>query len=272
MKIGIFAKTFRRPTITELFQAVADSGIQSVQFNLSCAGLESLPKNVPPGIVPEIANLADKLKIELSAISGTFNMAHPSPAVRRDNLVKFGILCEIASRLAIPVVTLCSGTRDPLNMWKWHPENDSKAAWDDMITSIEVALVAAERNDLVLAFEPESENIVNSAHRARRVLDELQDSRLRVVIDPANLIFPGCNQKDVLEEIFTLLNDLIVIAHAKDRDDTFQACAAGKGILDFEHYIRCLKHSGFNGPLILHGLEEEDVPFSRDFLQRTLLA
>ncbi len=36
MKIGIFAKTFSRPTIEELFQSIASYGIYSVQFNLSC--------------------------------------------------------------------------------------------------------------------------------------------------------------------------------------------------------------------------------------------
>ena len=131
--------------------------------------------------------------------------------------------------------------------------------------------IAAEKNNLILAFEPESENIVNSASRARKLLDELRDPRLRIVIDPANLISPGCNQKEVLDEAFALLGDSIVIAHAKDRDREFQACAAGKGILDFEYYLQCLKQSGFTGPLIMHGLEEKDVAFSREFLTKSCL-
>jgi sugar phosphate isomerase/epimerase len=155
-------------------------------------------------------------------------------------------------------------------MWKWHSENDSKEAWDDMVQSIESALIAAEKNNLILAFEPESENIVNSASRARTLLDGLRNPRLRVVIDPANLISPGCNQKEVLDEAFALLGDSIVIAHAKDRDKDFRACAAGKGILDFEYYLQCAKQSGLSGPIIMHGLEEMDVAFSREFLRQTL--
>jgi len=58
------------------------------------------------------------------------------------------------------------------------------------------------------------------------------------------------NQKDILDEAFALLRDAIEIAHAKDRNKDFQACAAGKGILDFEYYLRCLKEIGFTGPLI----------------------
>ena len=272
MKIGIFAKTFSRPTIEDLFQAIAGYEIYSTQFNLSCVGLETLPRGISSEVVERITDAAEHARVELCAMSGTFNMAHPDPAVRRASLTRFEVLGEITARLRLPVITLCTGTRDPDNMWKWHPENDSKEAWADVVQSIEAALIAAEKNDLVLAFEPESENIVNSANRARKLLNEMQNPRLRVVIDPANLISPGCKQKDVLDEIFTLLSDTIAIAHAKDRDDSFRACAAGKGILDFEYYIRCLKHSGFNGPVILHGLSEEDVPFSSDFLQRALLA
>jgi sugar phosphate isomerase/epimerase len=270
MKIGIFAKTFSRPTIEELFQAIASYGIYTVQFNMSCAGLETFPGNVSSDLVQGITDAAEQATVELAALSGTFNMAHPDPAVRRDGLDKFEILCEVAARLHIPVITLCTGTRDPVNMWKWHPDNDSKEAWGDMVQSIDAALTSAEKSNLILAFEPESENVANSASRARKLLDELRNPRLRIIIDPANLISPKRNQKEVLDEAFTLLRDAIVIAHAKDRNNDFKPCAAGKGILDFEYYLRCLKEIGFTGPLIMHGLEEEDVRFSREFLERIL--
>ncbi|HEY5741516.1 MAG TPA: sugar phosphate isomerase/epimerase [Terrimicrobiaceae bacterium] len=270
MKLGIFAKTFNRPTIEELFQSIAGYGINSVQFNLACAGLDPIPQNVPSEVSQRIADSAEQAKVELSAVSGTFNMAHPDPADRSGNLINFEVLCDVAATLQIPVITLCTGTRDPVNMWKWHPENDSKEAWDDLVQTMESALVAAERNNLKLAFEPESENIVNSATRARKLLNELRNPRLQIVIDPANLISPGCNQKEVIDEAFALLGDSIVIAHAKDRNSNFQACAAGKGILDFEYYLRCAKQSGFTGPLIMHGLDEIDVAFAREFLHRTL--
>jgi sugar phosphate isomerase/epimerase len=270
MKIGIFAKTFGRTTIDELFQTIASYGIYSVQFNMSCTGLESFPGHVSSELVQWITDAAGKATIELSALSGTFNMAHPDPAIRFDGLEKFKLLCEVAARLRIPVVTLCTGTRDLVNMWKWHPDNDSKEAWDDMVQSIEAALIVAEKNNLILAFEPESENVANSASRARELLDELRNPRLRIIIDPANLISPKRDQKEVMDEAFTLLPEAIVIAHAKDRNNDFKPCAAGKGILNFQYYLRCLKEIGFTGPLIMHGLKEEDVRFSREFLEQIL--
>ena len=82
--------------------------------------------------------------------------------------------------------------------------------------------------------------------------------------------FPPDAIREIIDEAFASLGDSIVIAHAKDRDRNFQACAAGKGILDFEYYLRCAKQSGFTGPLIMHGLDEIDVAFAREFLRRTL--
>ena len=140
MKLGIFAKTFSRPTIEDLFQSIAAFGINSVQFNLSCAGLDPLPQTVPSEVAQRIGDSAEQANVELSAISGTFNMAHPDPEDRSANLTKFDVLCDVAATLHIPVITLCTGTRDPVNMWKWHPENDSKEAWDDMVQTIDSAL------------------------------------------------------------------------------------------------------------------------------------
>jgi sugar phosphate isomerase/epimerase len=91
------------------------------------------------------------------------------------------------------------------------------------------ALIAAEKNNLILAFEPESENIVNSATRARKLLNELRHPRLRIVIDPANLISQGCNQKEVLDEAFALLGDSIVLAHAKDREQCLSGVRCREG-------------------------------------------
>jgi len=272
MKIGIFAKTFHRPTIEELFQASAGYGINSLQFNLSCVGLETLPAHVSPDLIERISSAARYTSIELVAISGTFNMAHPSAANRSDNLNRFEILCEAAARLRIPTITLCTGTRDPVDMWKWHSDNESKEAWGDMVRSMESALIAAEKSNLSLAFEPERENIANSAARARQLLNDLRNPRLGIVIDPANLVGPGLDQRKVIRESCQLLSDSIVLAHAKDRNRDFQPCAAGKGILDFGHYFRCLEDLGYNGPIILHGLEEEEVSASLDFLSRNLNA
>jgi len=58
---------------------IAGYGIYSVQFTLSCAGLETFPENVSSDLVQRITDAAEQATVELAAISGTFNMAHPDP-------------------------------------------------------------------------------------------------------------------------------------------------------------------------------------------------
>ncbi len=43
--------------------------------------------------------------------------------------------------------------------------------------------------------------------------------------------------------------------------------AAGKGVIDFQHFIRCLRYAGFDGPLVTHGLNESEAPEVAAFLK-----
>ncbi|HEY6410684.1 MAG TPA: sugar phosphate isomerase/epimerase, partial [Ktedonobacteraceae bacterium] len=170
------------------------------------------------------------------------------------------------------VITLCTGTRDPENMWRWHPENTSSQAWSDLLSSMESAVRIAGEERVTLAFEPERANVVSTAAKGRALLVAIQSPHLKVVIDPANLIVPGDKRQvnQVLDEAFDLLGEYIVIAHAKDRgaDDTIQS--AGGGIIDYDQYIRLLRAAAFDGPLILHGLTEGQVDAARRFLRGKL--
>ena len=54
MQLGIFAKTFTRPTLEAVLDAVADHGLRCVQFNFACAGLPSMPDQIESALVEKI--------------------------------------------------------------------------------------------------------------------------------------------------------------------------------------------------------------------------
>ena len=72
--------------------------------------------------------------------------------------------------------------------------------------------------DVILAFEPEVNNIVDSARKARRLLDEIASPHLKVVIDGANLFHVGelPRMREILDEAFQVRGDDIRLAHGKD--------------------------------------------------------
>lgn len=272
MRLGIFAKTFVRPTVEDVFDAVSAYGLQCVQFNLSCAGLPTLPDEIAPSLAIRIHEAALARGIELAAISGTYNMIHPDSQMRQDGLHRLQTLAAACKSLGTTVITLCTGTYDPIDMWHWHPENASSQAWSKLLQTMEAALRIAEEEQVILAFEPEQANVVNSTERAHALLAAMQSPHLKVVIDPANLIVPGVEQEmsQILDEAFDLLGKYIVIAHAKDRDASGKVCPAGGGILDYDRYLSLLRASAFTGPLIMHGLTEEQVETASKFLSERI--
>src|SRR5437667_11261120 len=83
MKLGIFAKTFKRPTLEETLDAVAAHDLHYLQFNLVCAGVPTLPDRLEPALCARIRSAAHSRDLSIVAISGTFNMIHPDLEQRR---------------------------------------------------------------------------------------------------------------------------------------------------------------------------------------------
>jgi sugar phosphate isomerase/epimerase len=246
-----------------------------VQYNLACAGLPSLPERIEPRLAQQIGAAAASRRIAIAAVSGTFNMIDPVRERRDVGMRRLGQLAGACTLLGTKIITLCTGTRDPDDMWRGHPANGRPDAWADLLAVMEQALVIAEEHDLRLAIEPETANVVDSPAKARRLLDELRSPRLKIIIDPANLFHVKDlpHQRALLDAAFDLLGPDIVLAHAKDVrvvDGTVHHVTAGRGVLDYQHYLTLLRHVPV--PLIVHGLAEEEVGSALAFLRGALAA
>jgi sugar phosphate isomerase/epimerase len=264
MILGIHVGTFTRPTLEASLDAVKQHGLACVHFKMNSAGLEPMPRRIDQATCDRIGRAMQAREISMATLSGTFNMIHPDPGQRREGLKRLEVLAAVAPRLGTSIITLCTGTRDAQDMWRADPGNATPEAWDDLVESITAAIEIADRHDVTLAVEPEVSNVVDSAQKARRLLDQIGSPRLKVIIDGANLFHAGelARQREILDRAFELLGSEIVLAHAKDLDHDGEAgqIAAGSGLLDYDYYLSLLERSGFSGPLILHGLAESDVP------------
>lgn len=274
MQIGIFAKTFSRPTLDAVLDAVVAHDLYHAQFNMACGGLPSMPDALENIIADSIRVAHEKRGIRMAAVSGTFNMIHPDPQQRESGLRRLAVLAESCQQLGTGLITLCSGTRDPDNMWRWHPDNDTPEAWQDLTQSMITALDIAEQYDVLLGVEPEVSNVIHTARKARQLLDEMQSPRLKIIMDGSNLFHTGelPRMHAILDEAFDLLGNDIALAHAKDlnHDGDTGHDAAGTGLLDYDHYLKLLRAARYDGPLILHSLREDQVAASVAFLRGKL--
>ncbi|RWP90628.1 MAG: sugar phosphate isomerase/epimerase [Mesorhizobium sp.] len=272
MRLGIFAKTFAGTDPAAVLAAVKQSGYETTQFNLACAGLPSMPEAVPVDAIASVRAAAQSNGVSLAALSGTYNMAHPDKAVRDDGLRRLAVVIDAAAALGIPLVTLCTGSRNAADQWAYHPDNADPAAWSDMAAEMAKALALAEGAGVDLGIEPEQANIVTSARDATRLIAEMGSKHLKIVLDPANL-FEHATPDEARAIVAAAIDEAaghIAMAHAKDRYSDGRFATSGQGIVDFPDFGARLKAVGFEGSLVTHGLSADEALDVAAFLRRLL--
>ncbi|NJL74934.1 MAG: sugar phosphate isomerase/epimerase [Saprospiraceae bacterium] len=261
MQLGIFAKTYHRLHLSEILDAVCDDGFKSVQFNMACVGLKSMPDSIPNGLPQQIALELRTRNLKMAAISGTFNMIHPDQTLKQAGLDSLALLIQHARLMGTSSITLCTGSKNANDMWHDHPENNSRVAWQELCETMQKAIQMAESAHVDLLIEPELSNVVNTTQKAKQLITEMQSQHLKVVFDPANL-FEVATPKEIeylIQEGLDLLGEHLVIVHAKDRkiDGTF--AAAGLGVVPYPFLMNTLNTIGFDGDIIAHGLTEAEA-------------
>jgi sugar phosphate isomerase/epimerase len=280
VQLGVFARTFSRPNFEAAFDAAKGYGLACVQFNFTCAGLPTLPELIDSDLARRIESGLKSRSLSMAAISGTCNLIHPQPTHRAQHLHRLKTMIAACDKLGTTIVTLCTGTRDIDDMWRPHADNHSPEARRDLRTSLDELLPIAEAHQVILGIEPEPANVIDTAQSARQLLDEMKSPAIKIIFDAANLVaaLDLSQQRRILSEACDLLGSDVVLAHAKDLTEAsdgkggshWTTVAAGQGELDYPYYLSLLQKAGFDGPLILHSLREDEVPTAVKFLQSKL--
>jgi len=261
--LGLLSPEFPASSLSENLQAMSATGATSVQFDLVCAVGTTFPAELTDEEIAAIRDGFASHRLELSALSGTYNMIDPNPLKRQAGSKDLDRLISVAPRLGTKVVTLCTGSRDPQSMWRRHPDNDTPAAWTDLLSSVEQVIQTAEKYDIALGVETEVGNTVNTVRKTRQLLDTISSPHLKVIMDGANIFQKGelPNMRAKLDEAFDLLGADIVLAHAKDLDRDGEAghVPAGLGKLDYPYYLHKLQECRYDGAIILHALKPEQA-------------
>jgi sugar phosphate isomerase/epimerase len=272
MQVGIFARTFAGSDPASVLGAVRTAGYDAVQYNMACSGVGALPTEIAPATADAVRQAADANRIGIAAVSATYNMVHPHLDRRAAGREAFAAIAAAASAMSTRLVTVCTGSRDPDDQWHAHPDNQGSEAWQALFDEFALILPIAERHGITIGIEPERANVIDSAARARRLLDALNSDRVKIVLDPANLV-EGTPQREwqaIVEAAADRLYGHIALAHAKDRTLDGKVAAPGLGAVDFGHFVRVLHAIGFDGALVTHGLAADEAASAAQFLRATL--
>lgn len=272
MKLGIFAKTFPGTDPYPVLAACRTANFEAVQYNMACSGLGSLPESISDEIAHRIKSASDAARIEIAAVSATYNMTDPDETRKAAGRSAFAAIVKAAARIGTGLVTVCSGSKDPHNQWHRHPANNDPASWIEMCREFEFMLHLAEQHDLTIGVEPEPANVVSSPLKAARLLADFPGSQLRIVFDPANILegVSADRHYPIIDEALELLGPAIALAHAKDRFPDGRVAPAGLGTVDWGYVLKGLSSVGYNGPLIAHGMSADEAPLVGTYLSQEL--
>lgn len=272
MQVGIMSGHFQRPSLEESLDAILAHDIRHLQFNMGSAHLQGPIEEETESAGPHIRKQLRDRDMVIAALGGPVNMVHVDAEKRQQAIDRLSTLISACEHVGTSVIATCTGSRDPESMWRYHPDNASDATWRVLCSTLEQVLPVAEAADVIIAFEPEFNNVASDAKKSRRLIDEMRSSNLKVVMDAANIFGENdlSRMTEVLDEAFDLLGEHIAVAHGKDLDHGGDAghLAAGTGKLDYDHYVKLLCALPFDVAVILHGLAEEQVPGAVDMLRK----
>jgi sugar phosphate isomerase/epimerase len=123
MEVGLFSRTFARSTLEQVLDAVLAHGLSHIHFNLKSAGIASLTDELNNAQCRKIRKAFETRGYVMTSISATFNAIHPDLRQREADTLQACRLIEHCREMGTSIVTLCTGTRDPYNMWRRHPGN-----------------------------------------------------------------------------------------------------------------------------------------------------
>ncbi len=196
-------------------------------------------------------------EIEVTSIGVFTNLLEPDEQELEKNLAYFEAHMKIASQNKVPYVsTECGFIPGRRGIFADTYEADFQ--W--LLNSLKRLTQKAEEYDVAVALEPCVLDVVPSAKRMKDLIDQVESDRLKVLLDPANLI---ANSSE--EDMFKYLTPHIAYFHGKDRkvNDTYGR-VVGDGDIDWPLFLSLYHSHTPDLPFILEYVNIDNVCEIRD--------
>lgn len=268
MNIGIVTLTFPNRTNEEAAQIIADNSLTHVQLFFTQTDSNYWRYNSRADVShitgiesQRIIEPYRKHNLEVTALGVYANPIEPDDSEWEAHLDYFYEMMRIAHEMGIKVLITEGGHihregREDVGATM------SEASWNRIIQFAQRLVGKAEEYDVVVAFEPYFLTQLSSAKRARDFIEIVNSDRIRIMLDPANIL-----PNNSLDEMFSQLKNYIVGVHAKDRKIGVHAgVPAGQGDLDYARFVQLCKEHIPHLPIIIEYVTEENFLQARDHL------
>ena len=273
VQIGIATFGFRGVTNADLAKQLSEAGFRMIQLFLSQSdsnywrynGRNDL-SDLTPDRCKAIADTYRQAGISIHSMGVYTNLLHPDPEERNANLAYFDAMMQVGRHMGVATFITEAGHYKPEEPTPGIAYDFRESTWDLLLQTFKELGALAQRNEATVLIEPSFLSFFASAKRTRVFLEQLDCPRIRVLLDPANLI-----ELNDLDEMFTQLAPWIDCFHAKDRKlHSDRGVAAGEGDLDYVKFVSLAAKHAPNAPLILEYVDAASYTAALDHLRRAI--
>ncbi|MFC1693234.1 sugar phosphate isomerase/epimerase family protein [Candidatus Latescibacterota bacterium] len=212
----------------------------------------------------EVRAALEQHDVVVFEIGGYRNLLHTDESERQKNLKHIARCLEAADKIGCAMVGTISGSRNPEgnkfgDNYAVHPDNWTMETWDLLISGIQQILKDTAGMKAVIGMEAQVTTNQDTPLAHRRLLDDIGDPRLKVNLDPTNMVhlYNHFHTTELINECFDLLGEDIYGCHAKDsyvlphsQTVHVQEVCPGRGNLDYETYLVRLSRMGWSRSLL----------------------
>jgi len=261
-------------SITDMVKRVRDAGYTASNASIR----RSVWLDATDAEVRELKEALAEYDVDFFDMHTTGSNIHPDP-VEREKVYRYTVdSCEAAEKVGCRMVTTHTGSAGTDRAMSPHADNWTWDTWKKSVAAMKRILKDTAGMKVQLGVEATNMTAMNNPRAHLRLIEEIGDPRLRVCIDPVNMINLGnyYRSTELIEECFDLLGEHIIAGHAKDTwvlPDRMSAyiteVAPGKGVLDYETYLVRLSRLDWPRSLLIEHIPDEEYAGAKEYIEET---
>lgn len=273
--IGMATTEFRRHSNAQLSRELGEQGIRTIQLFLTQTDSNYWKYNGRSDLAGltreramEIAGIYRSAGHSIHSIGVYTNLIHPDEAERKASLAYFDAMMKAGGYMGVRAFITEAGHYRPQGTEPPIPYHWQEEVWRKMVATGKELARMADAHSATVLLEPYFQGFLATAKRTRMFLEEVGSARIRVLLDPANLL-----EVNDLEEMFNQLGPYIDCFHAKDRKlHVTRGVGAGAGDLDYRKFVSLAAQRKPSAPLILEYVGADTYKKALAHLRQTMRA